>query len=55
MEALLRQTDVVFRNKTECADFLTERQMCAGISSPVTHDACQVKNKTKYKIKCLKQ
>ena len=42
VEALLRQTDVVFRPKTDCADFLTERQLCAGISSPVVHDACQV-------------
>lgn len=42
IEALLRQTEIAFRNKTECADFLSERQLCAGVSSPVVHDACQV-------------
>jgi len=42
IEALLRQTEVAFRPKTDCADFLTERQLCAGVSSPFVHDACQV-------------
>jgi len=38
----LMQTDVVFREKMECADFLSERQLCAGISSPNKHDSCLV-------------
>ena len=43
VEILLSQTDVIFRPNTDCAYFLKERQVCAGITTPVAHDSCQVK------------
>lgn len=34
-------------NNSECADFLTERQLCAGQINPV-HDSCQVNKLSLY-------
>ena len=31
--------------RTECADFLKTRQLCAGIVQPIVHDTCQVNYK----------
>ena len=45
VQKLLTQTDVIFRPKTDCAYYLNERQVCAGITTPVARDSCEVKQK----------